>query len=99
MLAQENLFDHPVNIVYETPFQKFHRENPHVYRVLRDVALAMRRGGKTHSSLKRIYEDIRDNGIQANGKPFKLDNNFTSHYSRLLMQQEKELEGFFETRS
>ena len=29
---------------------------------------------------------------------FKLNNNFTAHYARLLMAQEPDLEGFFETR-
>ena len=36
--------------------------------------------------------------IEARGDTFKCNNNYTAHYARLLMEQESELAGFFETR-
>lgn len=37
--------------------------------------------------------------VLTKGEPFKLNNDFRSRYTRLLMQQEPELQGFFETRT
>jgi hypothetical protein len=92
---QASLFDRPP---IETPFQKFHRENSHVYRVLRDTSLEEKRSGRYSASMKYIYEVVRRSKVQTNGHPYKLNNNFTSHYSRLLMESEPELRGFFEVR-
>ena len=38
-----------------------------------------------------------DHAIRTNGEPFKLNNNLTAQYTRLLMQ-EPGLEGMFEVR-
>ena len=36
--------------------------------------------------------------VQTTGDDFKINNDFTAHYARLLMREHPALEGFFETR-
>jgi hypothetical protein len=80
-------------------FEKFHARNEHVYRLIKEIALDMLRSGKTHSSMKKIYEIIRDMApVHTDGKPYKLNNDFTPCYTRLLIKDVPELAGFFETR-
>lgn len=80
-------------------FEEFHRLNPHVYRLLRRMAREYRDAGNRHCGMKALWETLRFNsGVQTRGNGYKLDNNFTSRYARLLMEQEPDLAGFFETR-
>ena len=99
MATQTALSFDPVNIVHESPFQKFHRENPHVYRYLLRAALDLRLRGIQHWTIRNLWECMRmDHALKTNGEPFKLNNNLTAQYARLLMQ-EPGLEGMFEVRS
>jgi hypothetical protein len=87
-------------------FQRFHERHPEVYAELKRRALAKRQAllkeGKEHvkGRIRRIWEDMRDehrlNGDS--GEQWKLNNNHTRFYSRLLMEREPELVGFFEVR-
>ena len=81
-------------------FEWFHESNPHVYRNLRALALGMRRQrGKKRVGIKMLYEVLRyQYDIQTTGQEFKLNNNYTAYYARLLMAQEPELAGLFEVR-
>lgn len=74
-------------------FEAFHVANPHVYGSLRD--LGIRRSG-----VKFLVERLRwDYMMQTRGmEKFKLSNDFTSRYARLLMQREPALRGFFVTK-
>jgi len=80
-------------------FKQFHEANPAVYDALRNLALDMRRRGVQHYGTKGLFEVLRwSYSLQTQGDEFLLNNNYTSRYARLLMQQEPELAGFFETR-
>lgn len=80
-------------------FARFHAENPDVYRELRELALAGRRRGLKRLGMKALFEIVRWNrALATRGEEFRLNNNFTAHYARLLMEQEPELVGIFETR-
>jgi hypothetical protein len=82
----------------EESFKRFHAANPHVYEALKAVALWCVRH-KKRMGIKAIYERVRwEYSIATSGSPYKLNNNFSAHYSRLLMKNEPELAGFFETR-
>ena len=81
-------------------FSEFHANNPGVYDEL--VALARRARARGHRRLgielcfgalrwNRMVETTGENG-------FKLNDHFTSRYARLIMAQEPDLAGFFETR-
>ncbi len=81
-------------------FVAFHCANPQVYQTLRRMALAMRRRGVKQFGIAALFEVLRyENALRTSGEEFKLNNNYRSFYARLLMEQESELDGFFETRS
>lgn len=81
-------------------FEAFHRANPHVYAALKNLALQMLRKGVRQYGMSGLFEILRwQFALQTKGEPFKLNNDFRSRYTRLLMQQEPELQGFFETRT
>ena len=82
----------------EEQFQAFHRANPQVYDLLRSLALAMVRAGRDRIGAKMLWERLRwEYALQTAGE-YRLNNNLTSRYARLLMDQEPELAGRFETR-
>lgn len=83
----------------EERFRIFHEHNPHVYRLLRAMALEWKRTGNHRCGMKMLWEALRYNsGLQTQGEPYKLNNNYTALYARLLMAEEPELRGMFETR-
>ncbi len=83
----------------EDAFREFHAENPHVYRLLRDGALELRLAGWKHFGIAALYEGLRyQRALETTTDDFKLNNDFRALYARLLMEQEPELHGLFETR-
>jgi len=83
----------------EAKFQEFHAENPQVYTALRDRALQLRRKGWNHYGIKAIVEVVRfHRALETTDPDFKLNNNYSSRYARILMDEEPELAGFFQTR-
>ncbi len=80
-------------------FERFHAQNPHVYRRLVEICLTMKRRGLRQWGAKAAYEILRFQGIlSTNGDAFKLPNSYTSRYARKIMAEVPELDGFFETR-
>ncbi len=84
-------------------FEIFHRNNPRVYAELVSRSLAYRehRGPTARLGIELPWEVIRwdyEMGtIRAEGE-FKLCNDYTSRYSRLIMEQEPLLKDAYETR-
>lgn len=106
-VAQLSLFDHyPIEepdyadcATIEERFAAFHGRNPQVYRALRDMALEAKRRGNRQYGMKGLFEVLRwQHAMQTHGDPFKLNNNYTALYARLLMDNEPELADFFELR-
>ena len=84
----------------ELEFRGFHHEHPEVYRLLVDLARQARAKGKERIGIKTLYEVARWN-FDVGGDPesgFKLNNNFTSLYARMIQENEPDLAGMFETR-
>lgn len=80
-------------------FDEFHALNPHVARRLAEMALQEKRRGWQWGSIDMLCHALRrDYRLQTTGDDFKINNNFTALYARLLMDQWPELQGFFETR-
>tara|TARA_A100001015_G_scaffold313061_1_gene419453 strand:+ start:267 stop:581 length:315 start_codon:yes stop_codon:yes gene_type:complete len=83
-------------------FYVFHTENPHVYRAL--VRLARELAGQGHRRLgmKMLFEVLRWQSmittVNTDGSGFKLSNDYTAYYSRLIMSQEPDLQGIFKTK-
>lgn len=101
------LFDMPETVITRPAdgrglterFAEFHADNPHVYYQLKRLALAQRRAGNDRGSINQLFEVLRwQVSMSTAGDDFKLNNNWRSFYARLLMEQEPELAGFFETR-
>lgn len=83
----------------EERFERFHAANPHVYGTLKAMALSLRNSGQRRWGIAALYEILRfQSAFRTNGDGFKLNNDYRALYARLLMKQEPELEGFFETR-
>lgn len=87
---------------HATAFQRFHQENPHVYAQLERLAFKLRNKGVEKWGAKALWEVLRYELAIATNAPvgsFRLNNNHTAYYARLLMERNPEdLAGFFETR-
>jgi hypothetical protein len=81
-------------------FWDFHTAHPEVYEELRDMALRLHRQGRKHYGIKALYEVVRfQRALSArSAADWKLNNNFTSLYARLLMHKESALHDFFRLR-
>ena len=79
-------------------FEQFHKENPQVLEALRRRALHAKRRDY-RPGIKCLFEVMRwHHGTSTHGDEFKLNNNYTAHYARLLMRTTPELDGFFDLR-
>lgn len=80
-------------------FERFHADNPHVYREL--LALSYRwveRHPGRSCGIGMLYEVARWTlALRTEGEPLKLNNNYRAFYARKLMD-EPGLEGLFSTR-
>jgi len=98
MKGMDSLWDDHI----EVAFRRWLRtpDGQLVYRECRDRALALRRRGWRHFSIRPIWEAIRyDWAIRVGPEDgFKLNDHYHSRMARLLMDTEPELEGFFEVR-
>jgi hypothetical protein len=92
-----------VEATIEAAFQEFHRAHPEVYLKLRELALeVVTRGHAKHLGIGMLWETLRYYTLLGAGPDedaFRLNNNYRSRYARMLMMNEPELEGVFETRT
>lgn len=82
-------------------FEQFHQANPGVYKLLVQLAYEAKEHGHAKFGIATLYERARWEflmGATSTTDSFKLNNSFRAFYSRLIMEQEADLEGFFETR-
>lgn len=81
-------------------FTAFHEANPWVADALVRLALDLVHRGQKRIGVKMLWEVLRWHHIRyvSTGEPFKLNNDFTAHYARLLVEQHTELADVFETR-
>jgi hypothetical protein len=84
----------------EDNFNRFHADNPQVYETLVKLARRWKRSRpRRRCSTKMLFETARWYlDLRGDGEPVALNNNYTAFYARLLMEQEPELAGLFETR-
>lgn len=90
-----------VRAPYEQDFLDFHAANPHVYERLRDIARQMRQSGRRHFGIRVIWERLRWMVMFETQDPnveLKLNDHYTRHYARLLMEREPDLRDVFEVR-
>lgn len=84
----------------EAAFLRFHGENPQVYAELVKLCRQARRQGHTKIGMKMLWEVMRWNLWLAvkTDDDFKLNNNHTSRYARLIMRTEPDLASIFDLR-
>jgi hypothetical protein len=75
-------------------------ENPHVYRILVDLARAWKANTNKPIGIKALFERARwELAFRTSTSPdLKLNNSLAPYYSRLIMEQEEDLAGLFRTR-
>ena len=82
-------------------FYAFHTSNREVADELALLAFDLQDKGHKRGGMKMLFEVLRWQRMMRTSDPsseFKLNNNYTSHYARLLADIHPRFEGFFETR-
>jgi hypothetical protein len=80
-------------------FERFHVENPEVWKLFKQFSLNAHDAGRQHYSAKAVFERIRWHiEIETLGGEVKLNNNFTAHYARMFHIYRPDLDGFFRNR-
>ena len=81
-------------------FIEFHHANPHVYDRLVALARQWHHAGHEKCSIDMLFHLLRwEHGITTrSADEFRLNNNFTSRYARLIAANEIDLAHFFDTR-
>jgi len=85
----------------EDQFKIFHLMNPWVYDLLVNQARYLRFRGHQRVGIGMLFEVLRWKQMMTTDDPhseFKLNNNYRSHYARLIMANEPDLVGIFELR-
>ena len=80
-------------------FIEFHNNNLDVYTELVNLAFQLKRVGYKEYGIKGLFEVLRwQRSIRTVSSKFKLNNNYTSYYARLIMSRNPGLRGFFRLR-
>jgi hypothetical protein len=81
-------------------FVAFHRGNPHVYERIVNLARAAVDRGAAKLGMKQLFEVLlwEVSMRTRDWTEFKLNNNYTSYYARLVMHREADLAGIFDVR-
>ncbi len=84
----------------ESAFREFHADHPEVYDELVRLARELQSRGYDRFGIATIYEVARWRSMlrSADQHGFKLNNNYRSHYARMISQREPDLRGIFKTR-
>lgn len=80
-------------------FERFHHDNPEILDRLISLGLdAQSRGYETYS-IKGLWEVLRYRCDPLTAERYRLSNDFTSRYARLVMASNSNLAGFFRTKT
>ncbi len=80
-------------------FERFHRDNPEVYRLFLQFARQAKAAGRERIGARLIGERIRwQTTVETSDPDFKVNDHFWPFYARLAMREHADLEGLFETR-
>lgn len=80
-------------------FEEYHRDNPHVFRLFKKYSETAMERGYTRFSAKAVFERLRWHyQMETEGDDFKLNNNYTAYYARMLMREDARFADFFELR-
>jgi hypothetical protein len=85
----------------EARFQEFHAAHPEVYVKLVQLANDLVDRGWSHLGIGMLWETLRYYtmlGSHPDEDVFRLNDHYRSRYARMIMEQERRLEGIFEIR-
>jgi hypothetical protein len=85
----------------EEAFDLFHAANPWVYTALVRLARDMRSRGRQRVGMKMLFEVLRWQWYRGTidvASEFRLNNNYTSRFARLIAEREPDLADVFEMR-
>ena len=92
----------PFTIGIQARLEVFHARHPDVYRRLVALAFKARRAGRERIEIKMLFEVLRwewtITGLPDDDEHWKLNNNYSSRYARLIMADHPSLDGLFEVR-
>ena len=81
-------------------FEKFHEENPKVYRLFKRFAFAAINTGHEHLSSEMVINRIRwETSVETRDEEYKINNNHKPFYARLFETDFPHHEGFFRKRT
>ena len=81
-------------------FHDFHAANPHVYLRLVEMTRNLVARKRHRIGMKMLFEVLRwEHYMKTEGEAFKLNNNYTAFYSRLIESQHPEYLGVFTKRA
>lgn len=84
----------------DAAFAEHHAKHPEVYEALVRLARQARSRGHQRIGIGMLWEVLRwETTIGDHGAEYRLNNDHRSRYARLVMDQEADLAGIFETRS
>ena len=96
---QLDLFHAPGRGSIEERFKKFHKENPHIYEKIVELALWLKGRGLQKCGIALIFERMRWNhAINTKADDFKLCNDYRAMYARKVMEEDLRLGEFFTVR-
>ena len=91
--AMNDLFDIPDDS------ELYDRKHPQIWAEFKRITFQLISRGCKHYGSKAIFEVIRfHTAIEAEGEPFKINNNHTKYYAEKFMRIYPQHEGFFELR-
>lgn len=82
----------------QAKFERYHKENPEICDQFKEATFALIKVGRKHFSADAILHSIRFNTVLRGGTDFKINNNYSSMYSRLFTANFPEHKDFFEQR-
>ena len=88
---------YPYHKTIQSRFMAFHREHPEVYVKLVQMARQSKALGKP-VGIGCLWENLRWNFWIEKDEEWKMPNDYRSRYARVIMENNSDLEGFFETR-
>ena len=93
------LFDEPRRTIQDK-FEDFHERHPEVYSEIVRMARELKAAGHQRYSMDALLHVIRwhRHVRRDQGDEFKINDWYSSRYSRLVQTMESDLDGFFETR-
>jgi hypothetical protein len=85
---------------HDDKFFEYHEKNPHVFELFVKYAKKVKASGYKHYGMHTIMHRVRwhINIDTEDPDGYKMDNNYSSRYARLLAKEYPEFEGFFHTR-